>query len=40
MKMYEINKIEVLKYSDGGRGSVYEMDGQTKCHRNGKKRCL
>ena len=23
-----------------GRGSVYEMDGQTKCHRNGKRRCL
>ena len=23
-----------------GRGSVYEIDGQTKCHRNGKKRCL
>ena len=22
------------------RGSVYEMDGQTKCHRNGKRRCL
>ena len=23
----------------GHRGSVYEMDGQTKCHRNGNKRC-
>ena len=22
------------------RASVYEMDGQTKCHRNGKRRCL
>ena len=23
-----------------GRGCVYEMDWQTKCHRNGKRRCL
>ena len=26
-------------YSDG-RGSVYELDGQFKCHRNGQKGCL
>ena len=22
------------------RGSVYKMDGKTKCHRNGKRRCI
>ena len=30
-----ISNIRKGKYRPATRGSVYEMDGQTKCHRNG-----